>query len=763
MKFLIFTLTIFCLVVLRSSAQNTTQNTLDWFSLENTLFQTQRLDFSMSYTTTQKPTRRTTELQTQGPTGVITSDPTTNPTDSPTKKTTNLPTTGVPSNFPTDASSRNPTESPTRAPTEFSTKKPTDSPTEETTEFPTFLPTATRTNSPITNPTEHPTENPTNSPQVTRTNSPTTSPTELPSNDRTGPPTQILTDSPTKFVSVPPPASSSPTTTPDPCPELGTRDSNEYMERLTEIYAEVSDLNIFDGSDKTALGDRIDALNFIVGESFCADPARMIQRYISALFYFATDGENWTLNSGWLSTAHECEWEGVACTVDKIITRMNLDGNALAGTLPGEVCGLPLLNRLDLDSNFMEGTIPAKIGKCQSLRNFDIDNNFFVGSIPSSLFDITLVEALDFDSNKLTGTISSEFANFLNLEYLSLFNNQFTGTIPQAIGNLKNLMIAYFDKNDLVGSMPSQICRNTENPGMLEQLTADCLGISPKVICENNCCVNCFDVSDEIIEMGIRLSGADAVTTKNTPQEQAIAWLIEDTQLSQNADFSICGLQQRYVAALLYFSLSGEQWITDANFLSSTNECYWNIQWDEEKKGLQCDDTNDGLCISRILLGSNDLAGSLPFEIINLLHIVIIEMDKNKISGTIPVDIGTKLPLLSEVNIDVNMLTGQFPKSLFKLQNLEVIDLDQNRLTGDIDGLAEAKNLKHFSVYNNKLSGNIPHGLEALTQLEIVYMDGNNFTGFVEESLCNNFSFNDGTILEFIVDCEIPCSCCPCM
>eukprot|EP00588_Corethron_pennatum_P032054 CAMPEP_0194347528 /NCGR_PEP_ID=MMETSP0171-20130528/106036_1 /TAXON_ID=218684 /ORGANISM="Corethron pennatum, Strain L29A3" /LENGTH=711 /DNA_ID=CAMNT_0039114787 /DNA_START=372 /DNA_END=2508 /DNA_ORIENTATION=- len=680
-------------------------------------------------------------LQTQGPTKTITSDPTTNPTDSPTKKLTNLPTTGVPSSFPTDASSRNPTESPTRASTEFPTKKTTDSPIKEKTEFPT--------------------ENATNSPTVTRTNSPTINPTELASNGRTGLPTQTLTESPTKVISVLPPISSSPTTTPDPCPELGMRFSKEYVERLNEIYGEVSDLNTFDGSDDTALVDRIDALNFILGESLCADPARMIQRYISALFYFATDGENWILNSGWLSLAHECEWEGIVCTDEKIITRINLDGNALAGTLPGEVCGLPLLNRIDLDSNFMEGTIPAKIGKCQNLRNFDMDNNNIIGSIPNSLFNITLLKALDMDSNGLTGTISSKFSNFLNLEHLSLYNNQFTGTIPQAISSLKNLRIAYFDNNNLVGSMPSQICRNRENPGILEQLTADCLGKIPKVICENNCCVNCFDASEEIIEMGIRLSGADAVTTKNTPQEQAIAWLIEDTQSSQNADFSICGLQQRYVAALLYFSLGGEQWITDANFLSSSNECYWHIQGEEEKKGLQCDVTNDGLCISRILLGSNEMTGSFPSEIINLLHIVIIEMDKNRIYGTIPVDIGTRLPLLNEVNIDVNMLSGQFPKSLFKLQDLRVIDLDQNKLTGDIDGLAEATNLKHFSVYNNRLSGNIPN-LEALTQLEIVYLDGNNFTGSIEDSLCNNFFFNGGTILEFIVDCDIPCSCCVC-
>jgi hypothetical protein len=45
-------------------------------------------------------------------------------------------------------------------------------------------------------------------------------------------------------------------------------------------------------------------------ESF---PDELVTRFVLAVFYFATDGENWVDNEGWLSEGSVCDWAGFSC------------------------------------------------------------------------------------------------------------------------------------------------------------------------------------------------------------------------------------------------------------------------------------------------------------------------------------------------------------------------------------------------------------------------------------------------------------------
>ena len=104
-----------------------------------------------------------------------------------------------------------------------------------------------------------------------------------------------------------------------------------------------------------------------------------------------------------------------------------------------------------------------------------------------------------------------------------MLNNDFTGSIPTQLGSLSNvrkwsillydvtplsptfsstravLSLGYFSKevmflhsNLFEGSMPSEIC-NLRTTGALTQLTADCAGENPAVVCpQPSCCTACF-------------------------------------------------------------------------------------------------------------------------------------------------------------------------------------------------------------------------------------------------------------------------------
>ena len=67
------------------------------------------------------------------------------------------------------------------------------------------------------------------------------------------------------------------------------------------------------------------AYSFLLTEepSFVCSPTLM-QRYGLSTFYFATGGETWTNNGGWLKNKHECNWFGVECNDEKFVISINL-------------------------------------------------------------------------------------------------------------------------------------------------------------------------------------------------------------------------------------------------------------------------------------------------------------------------------------------------------------------------------------------------------------------------------------------------------
>ena len=82
--------------------------------------------------------------------------------------------------------------------------------------------------------------------------------------------------------------------------------------------------------------------------------------------YNATDGPNWTNNSGWLETDAPCSWHGVTCSVGHV-TELNLDFNQLSGSIPAELGDLSNLTDLLLNRNQLSGSIPVELGNLSNL------------------------------------------------------------------------------------------------------------------------------------------------------------------------------------------------------------------------------------------------------------------------------------------------------------------------------------------------------------------------------------------------------------
>jgi hypothetical protein len=54
------------------------------------------------------------------------------------------------------------------------------------------------------------------------------------------------------------------------------------------------------------------------------NPTTLLERYTAVLFYFATQGDAWTNQTGWLSESPTCSWSGLECNDKGFPTTMNL-------------------------------------------------------------------------------------------------------------------------------------------------------------------------------------------------------------------------------------------------------------------------------------------------------------------------------------------------------------------------------------------------------------------------------------------------------
>jgi hypothetical protein len=148
---------------------------------------------------------------------------------------------------------------------------------------------------------------------------------------------------------------------------------------------------------------------------------------------------------------------------------------------------------------------------------------------------------------------------------------------------------------------------------------------------------------------------------------------------------------QYWIMAIIYFSLGGQDWRIDRNWLSGKSPCH--ADW----YGVSCSKDND---VVGIELMSNNVIGSFPIEIAELTSIRILKFDFGNISGPLFSDIG-RLRNLSILDLESSRLSGTIPTEIGLCENLEFLNLEFVELTGTIP--TEIGNLSKLSKSNEIL------------------------------------------------------------
>mmetsp|Transcript_47787 Transcript_47787/g.70724 ORF Transcript_47787/g.70724 Transcript_47787/m.70724 type:complete len:1068 (+) Transcript_47787:143-3346(+) len=292
------------------------------------------------------------------------------------------------------------------------------------------------------------------------------------------------------------------------------------------------------------------------------------------------------------------------------------------------------------------------------------------------------------------------------------------------------------------------------------------------------------DLLDKLKE----ISGEE-VTKEGTPQYKARKWITNDDPMKLLYDDH--SVIQRYILALIYFALGGDDWgkcsrdensneckyvcYTESHcivesqcdaqsydnfgigtcygfpYLSGESECNWG--------GVVCDYDGD---VVEIELGDNNLHGKqLPHEISHLTYLHRFSIGFNQVKGTIPESFGD-LEYMADLKINHNGLTGTVPEEIFKLVNLQKVEFNSNKLKGTISSqwgminslkglwmwnnsftgtlpeeIGNLNYLTHVGIYRNQLTGTLPTKLGKLTNLLEFYVNQNNFSGSIPAEIEN--------------------------
>jgi len=123
--------------------------------------------------------------------------------------------------------------------------------------------------------------------------------------------------------------------------------------------------------------------------------------------------------------------------------------------------------------------------------------------------------------------------------------------------------------------------------------------------------------------------------------------------------------------------------------------------------------------LKKMTFGRNQIQGSIPDGIGNLISLDTLGLERNHLTGSIPNSIG-KLQNLVEFVLSENKLSVSIPSSLGNITSLMQINFHQNSLQGSIPpSVGNCRNLLLLGLSQNNLSGPIPKEVLSISSLSM--------------------------------------------
>ena len=403
-------------------------------------------------------------------------------------------------------------------------------------------------------------------------------------------------------------------------------------------------------------------------------PGATTDRAVLETLYHAAGGPGWIDGTNWLSAAPLSTWFGVTTNADGRVTRLQLPGNGLSGTIPPALGNLAFLEDLHFGSRYdstlrrtfyneLSGPIPVELSQLANLRVLRLYRNALSGPVPAALAGLANLEVLSLGGNRLSGVIPVELARLANLENLYLWGNRLSGVIPVELARLSNLRRLELSANRLSGPVPAALAglANLEN---LYLWGNELSGPIPAEL-------------GRLVSLRF-LSLSSNLLVGPIPAE-----------LGNLANLEVLNLRSNALSGPVPVALAG---LGNLAVLS---------------------------------LGGNQLSGPIPVELGNLANLEGLYLWGNDLSGPIPAELG-RLANLRWLDLQSNLLAGPIPGALGNLANLQSLNLESNYLSGPIpEEVERLSGLQRLEIaFNEELAGPLPPGLQRLPDLAVATLSG---------------------------------------
>ncbi|MFS7984999.1 putative protein kinase RLK-Pelle-DLSV family [Helianthus anomalus] len=282
------------------------------------------------------------------------------------------------------------------------------------------------------------------------------------------------------------------------------------------------------------------------------------------------------------------------------------------------------------------------------------------GPIPEGLWTLTYLINLNLNQNYLTGSLSPSISNLTRMQWMTFGANALSGPVPAELGRLTDLRSLAFDTNNFSGSLPPEL----GNLRKLQQLYIDSSGVGGKI-----------PSTFANLQNLVTVRASDNEFTGRIPDFIGNWTLLESLRFMGNSFNGSIPPSFSRLTSLQDLRISG---------LSN---------------------------------------GTLDF-IKDLKSLRVLVLRNNRISGTIPTDIG-EYQNLTQLDLSFNNLSGEIPRDLFNLSQLSFLFLGNNSLYGTLPAVKSAT-LRNLDFSYNELSGTLPSWVnEQNLQINLVV---NNFT-----------------------------------
>jgi Leucine-rich repeat (LRR) protein len=349
------------------------------------------------------------------------------------------------------------------------------------------------------------------------------------------------------------------------------------------------------------------------------------------------------------------------------------------------------------------------------------------------------VTRLDLHQNNLIGSVPASFGNLTNLIYLDLGGNQLS-SLPESFSNLTKLTGLGIDNNRftfatlewIIKTFPSNVYisyapQNTFKLVKAGNTLMAPVGGTPK----NN---TFYWYRGDKLDTTIKADSTYTPTKVADYRVEVTNALVTGLVLQSDVAYAQLNVQDSLALVDLYDSTNGPGWANEYGFWKKGPVNTWY--------GVT---VTNGRVIS-LMLGANNLIGSLPASFGNLTNLDALELNSNQLSS-LPASFGN-FTNLGYLTLNNNQLSS-LPASFGNLTNLYFLDLNNNQLSSLPASFGNLTGLGILALSYNQLSS-VPTSLGNLMNLEYLYLDSNQLSSlpasFGNLTTLTNLSLNNNQL-----------------